>query len=320
MNGGDEATVAMSVGADPSTAGSAPGSPLRLPQRYRFAEDFPAMRAEIERQSRELARCRATIDELQRRVAQATAASSANADLLAEMSHELRNPLGAIIGLSEIMQSEAFGPVGHPTYHTYIDDIIFCGRHLLAIVDDTLDLARCEAGKTVLKEEPVALEAVVDEAVRLVAPMAERAGVALAWLPAVTELPWLRCDRLRVRQILLNALSNAVKFTEPGGRIEIAADLSDGLAVVVSDTGIGIEPDSIELALSRFGQVASSGARHRDGSGLGLTLATALAEQHGGTLTLHSTPRTGTIVRIAFPISRIAARDPGGPIEASAVG
>ncbi len=315
MTGADEAVVELSVGADPSFVAAAHGPPTRPPEHHRFTEDPTAMRAVIARQRQELDGCRATIDELRQRVAQAAAARSAKADLLAEMSHELRTPLNAVIGFGEIMQSEAFGPIGHPTYRNYLDDIIFCGRHLLAIVDDTLELARCEAGKTALKEEPVALEAVVDEAIRLVAPMAERAGVALVRLRGATELPLLFCDRLRVRQILLNALANAVKFTELGGRVEIAADLSEGLTIVVRDTGIGIEPDSIPLALSRFGQVPSndqvpsSGTRRRDGFGLGLTLATALTEQHGGTLTLHSTPRTGTMLRIAFPASRIAARN-----------
>lgn len=309
MNGADEAVVPPSVGTDRSIFAPAHG-PTRWPAEYhRLTEDVPAMRAEIARQRQELDRCRATIDELRRRAAQAAAASCVNADLLAEMSHELRSPLSAIIGFSEIMQSEAFGPLGHPTYRNYLDDIIFCGQHLLAIVDDTLDLARHEAGKAALQEEAVALEAIVDEAVRLVAPMAARAGVVIAWLPAATELPRLYCDRLRVRQILVNALSNAVKFTELGGRVEIAADLSEGLALIVSDTGIGIEPDSIPLALSRFGQVSSSGTRHRDGAGLGLglSLATAWAEQHGGTLSVHSMPHAGTVVRISFPSSRIAA-------------
>ncbi|MGH7115140.1 MAG: sensor histidine kinase [Stellaceae bacterium] len=307
MKSATNAIATPTLEADrPSVA--AAHAPSRIAEHYRVSEDFPTMRAEIEQQRQELDRCRAMIGELRQCVAQAAAASAAKADLLAELSHELRTPLNAIIGFSEIMQSEAFGPVGHPSYRNYLDDIIFCGRHLLGIIDDTLDLARHDAGQMALKEEPVALDAAIDEVIRLTAPMAERAGVALAGLPATTPLPLLYCDPRRVRQILLNVLSNAVKFTEPGGRVEIGVDLSDGLAVVITDNGIGIEPDSIPVALSRFGQIAANGSRRRDGTGLGLTLARALAEQHGGALCLQSAPRTGTIVRISFPAGRIAPR------------
>jgi signal transduction histidine kinase len=242
------------IASDLSAAvAAASGPPAGAIELRRVIEDFSAMRAEIERQRHELDRCRATIDELRRHVARAAAASAAKADLLAEMSHELRTPLNAVIGFSEIMQLETFGPIGNPTYRDYLNDIIFCGRHLLGIVDDTLELARHEAGKVELLEEHVAIETVVAEAFRLIGPQAERGGVVLIWRPATIELPRLYCDRLRLRQILLNAVSNAVKFTEPGGRVEITTDLSDGLALVVSDTGIGIEPENIPVALSRFG-------------------------------------------------------------------
>jgi len=299
------------IGSDLSaTVGVASGPPAGVIELCSVIEDFSAMRAEIERQRQELDRCRATIDELRRHVARAAAASAAKADLLAEMSHELRTPLNAVIGFSEIMQSETFGPIGNPNYRDYLNDIIFCGRHLLGIVDDTLELARHEAGKVELREEHVAIETVVAEAFRLIGSQAERGGVALNWRPATTELPRLYCDRLRLRQILLNAVSNALKFTEPGGRVEITTDLSDGLALVVNDTGIGIEPENITVALSRFGQISPNRSQHCQGTGLGLTLAKAWAEQHGGSLSLHSTPRVGTTVRISFPARRIVPREP----------
>ncbi len=309
MKSADNAIAAPTVEADRASTAATHDRP-RAVEHFRISEDFPAMRAEVERQRQELERCRATIGELRQCAASAAAASTAQADLLAEMSHELRTPLNAIIGFSEIMRSEAFGPVGHPSYRNYLDDIIFCGRHLLGIVDDALDLARHDSGQVALKEEPVALDAVIDEAIRLIVPMAQRAGVTLAGLPATTRLPRLCCDPRRVRQILLNVLSNAVKFTEPGGRVEIAVELTDGLAVVITDSGIGIDPDNVPIALARFGQIAANGSRHPDGAGLGLTLAKALAEQHGATLDLHSTLQTGTVVRISFPAGRIAAGDP----------
>jgi signal transduction histidine kinase len=294
-----------------AAAATANGSPAERVELLPMIEDFSALRAQIECQRRELDCCHATIGKLRRRVARAKAASAAKADLLAEMSHELRTPINAIIGFSEIIRSETLGAIGNPAHRSYVDDIIFCGRHLLGIVDDTLELARHEAGKLELREEHVAIETVVAEAFRVIGPQAERGGVALIWRPAMAELPWLYCDRARLRQILLNALSNAVKFTEPGGRVEITAEFSDGLAVLVTDTGIGIEPENIPVALSRFGQIAANRAQHDPGTGLGLTLAKAMAEQHGGSLSLQSTPQAGTLVRVWFPAWRVASKDRG---------
>lgn len=277
----------------------------------RIGEDANETMATVERQRRELDRHRAAIGALQNQAARALAASAAKSDFLADMSHELRTPLNAIIGFSEIIRTESLGPIGNQTYRSYVDDINFCGRHLLAVINDVLDIVRHDAGKLELKEEPVAIEAAIEEACRLVAPQALRACVTLARPPPGIDLPTLYCDRLRLRQILSNILSNAVKFSEPGGRIDIAIDVSDGLAVVVKDTGIGIEPQDIPVVLSRFGQAAPAGSHDSPGAGLGLTLAKALIEQHGGTLLLESTPQVGTIVRICFPQGRVAASDAG---------
>lgn len=285
---------------------AAPADPAERTRRLgQASDDFASMPAEIERQRQELASCRDAIRELRRELAQARAASAAKSDLLAEMSHELRTPLTAIIGFSEMIQSGTRGPFGNKTDRGYIDDIIFCGRHLLAIVDDTLAIARHEAGALVLREERVAIPAMVEEVFRLVAPLAQRGRVALIWAPPPVDLPLLQCDRVRLRQILLNILSNAVKFTEPGGQVEVAADLSDGLALVVKDTGIGIEPEHIPAALSRFGQAPIGGAPGHQGSGLGLTLTKALVERHGGSLCVHSAPQIGTSVTISFPARRL---------------
>jgi signal transduction histidine kinase len=235
----------------------------------------------------------------------AEAASKAKSDFLANMSHELRTPLNAIIGFSDLMKSEVLGPIGSDTYRGYVSDIHFSGCHLLEIINDILDVVRHESGKMELKEDIVAIEDVIADALRLIAPQANEAKVSLNWPPAATALPGLYCDRVRVRQMLLNVLSNAVKFTEPGGSIEIKTEATSGLELVVRDTGIGIRPEDIARILTPFGQVASVHSRNHQGTGLGLSLTKALVERHGGHLSLYSAPGLGTTVRLSFPADRL---------------
>ena len=240
-------------------------------------------------------------------------ASKAKSDFLANMSHELRTPLNAIIGFSDLMQSEVLGPIGSDTYRGYVSDIHFSGCHLLEIINDILDVVRHESGKMELKEDTVPVEDLIADALRLIRPQAREAQVNLNWRPAATALPELRCDRVRVRQILLNVLSNAVKFTEPGGCIDIKTEVSSGFELIVRDNGIGIRPEDIARILTPFGQVASVYSRNQ-GAGLGLTLTKALIERHGGHLSLYSAPGLGTTVRLSFPADRLvkrqAERDP----------
>jgi signal transduction histidine kinase len=290
-------------------------------------DGFNFMLAEIERQHRELERYRttleeqvkdrtaalsesneqlkATIAELNTAKLQAEAASKAKSDFLANMSHELRTPLNAIIGFSDLMKTQILGPIGNRTYLDYAGDINFSGTHLLEIINDILDVVRQESGKMELKEEVVDIEEVIGEALRLVAPQALQGTVDLMWLPPTPPLPQLYCDRVRLRQMLLNILSNAVKFTEPGGSVEIDAALTDQLEVVVKDSGIGIKPEDIARILTPFGQVASVYSRNHQGAGLGLTLTKALIERHGGRLSLFSSPGVGTTVRLSFPADRV---------------
>jgi signal transduction histidine kinase len=248
------------------------------------------------------------IEELEAAKLQAEAASKAKSDFLASMSHELRTPLNAIIGFSDLMQSEVLGPIGSDTYRGYVSDIHFSGCHLLEIINDILDVVRHESGKMELKEDTVPVEDLIADALRLVTPQAREAKVRLNWRPPATALPGLYCDRVRVRQILLNVLSNAVKFTEPGGSIEIKTEVTSGLELIVRDTGIGIRPEDIARILTPFGQVASVYSRNHQGAGLGLTLTKALIERHGGHLRLYSSPGLGTTVRLSFPADRLVER------------
>ena len=249
---------------------------------------------------------RERVAELQAAKVQAEAASKAKSDFLANMSHELRTPLNAIIGFSDLMKSQTLGPIGNRTYVDYAADINFSGTHLLEIINDILDVVRHESGKMELKEEIVDVEAVIDEARRLVAPQAQQGEVELTWQAPTAALPPLLCDRVRLRQMLLNILSNAVKFTGPGGSIEITTELADGLQLIVKDSGVGIKPEDLARIMTPFGQVDSVYARHHQGTGLGLPLTKALIERHGGRLSLISVPDVGTTVRLSFPAERVA--------------
>ena len=258
---------------------------------------------------------RQTIVELKAATLRAETTSRVKSEFLANMSHELRTPLNAIIGFSDLMQSQTLGPVGNRTYVEYAADIHFSGTHLLEIINDILDVVRYEAGKMELKEEPVAVERAIGEALRLVAPQSAQGEIGLVWTPPEPPLPPLLCDRVRLRQMLLNILSNAIKFTMPGGSVEIRAELAEGLTLAITDTGIGIEPEDITRIMTPFGQVGSVYASAQRGTGLGLTLTKALIEAHGGRLSLDSVAGVGTTVRLAFPAARVirAPIDSGEP-------
>ncbi|MEO5336306.1 MAG: ATP-binding protein [Magnetospirillum sp. WYHS-4] len=232
-------------------------------------------------------------------------ANRSKTEFLANMSHELRTPLNSIIGFSDLLVAEIFGKIGAPQYAEYAKDINDSGRHLLNLINDILDVSRIEVGKLELHEAPIDVERMVDACRRLVA---ERAGTHSLAVPVTVQKVQaaLVADETRVKQILLNLLSNAVKFTPDGGQVAIDARLDDRGRFVfsVADTGIGIDESDMEKVMLPFGQADGSLARRYEGAGLGLPLATRLAELHGATLELRSQVGKGTTAVVTFPPER----------------
>ncbi|OEJ65693.1 receiver/sensor box histidine kinase [Magnetovibrio blakemorei] len=236
--------------------------------------------------------------------------NQAKTDLMANMSHELRTPLNAIIGFSETMKYAVFGPLGNAHYQEYADYIHSSGTHLLSLINDILDVSSVEAGKLDLKEEPTDVAEVCEVAVRIMSSKAIESGVKLHGITK-PDLPLLMADPLRLKQIFINLVSNAVKFTPDGGTVSCDARLNDDgtMIVTVSDTGIGMDETGKAVALEKFGQVDSSLSRKHEGTGLGLPLTKGLIDLHGGTLEIDSHPGKGTEVTVHFPVSRVLKPD-----------
>jgi PAS domain S-box-containing protein len=241
----------------------------------------------------------------------AEAANRAKSQFLANMSHELRTPLNAILGFSDIIAQQAMGPEAVERYVEYAEDIHQSGRHLLEVIDDILDLAKIEAGRGDLFEREVQLERFAETLETLLAHRFIETGLEFR-IDLPEPAPVIRVDERKFLQIFLNLLSNALKFTPRGGGIVFSARAeSEGrLAVSVTDTGIGIAPEDIQTVLAPFGQVESAFSRRHHGTGLGLPLARALCELHGGTLELQSAPGTGTTVTVMLPAERVLRTRP----------
>ncbi|HTY66931.1 MAG TPA: hybrid sensor histidine kinase/response regulator [Alphaproteobacteria bacterium] len=245
----------------------------------------------------------------------AEAASKAKSEFLATMSHELRTPLNAIIGFSEFLMDETIRPNEPAKVTGYLRAIHESGHHLLAVINDILDHSKAEAGRLEVSEEEVNVEESIAAALRVVAPRARSGGLEIATTIA-PDLPLLRGDSRLLRQILLNLLSNSIKFTPSGGKVDVAAAEEDGgLAIQVRDTGIGMKAEDIPKAFEPFRQIDNRFIRKYQGTGLGLSLVKAMVEAHSGTIAVHSAPGAGTTVTIRFPASRVVQPQP--PLRAA---
>lgn len=244
--------------------------------------------------------------QLEEALRRAEAANEAKTRFLANMSHELRTPLNAVIGFSETLQHEPWGPLGDPRYREYASHVHSAGRHLLEIVNDVLDMAKVEAGKTELHEEEIDITSLFEECRRILRPQSEDEGARLR--VEVDDRHTVRVDVLRLKQALINILTNAVRHTPPGGHIVVRCARSHAgvLAIQIRDTGEGIAPQDLEKVLQPFEQTPRENSR-TGGTGLGLPIAKALVELHGGTLNIDSVLGQGTTVSIELPASRVVS-------------
>ncbi|MGR9244644.1 ATP-binding protein [Rhizobium leguminosarum] len=258
---------------------------------------------------RDITQWKRTEDELRNAKGAAETANAHKTDFLARVSHEIRTPLNAIIGFSDMMAGERFGPIGHPRYIEYANDIGRSGRHVLDIVNDLLDISKIEAGEMDLDFAAVGLNEAVSEAVALVQPQAngQRVIIRTALSHAVPEVV---ADLRSIKQIALNILSNAIRFTPSGGQIVVSTSYEANGSVVlrVRDTGIGMTRSELDQAMKPFRQVSSTQSRHRgDGTGLGLPLTKAMVDANRATFSINSAQNEGTLVEITFPSQRVLA-------------
>jgi signal transduction histidine kinase len=242
--------------------------------------------------------------EIEIKSAELETASRHKSEFLANMSHELRTPLNAIIGFSEVLSEQMFGAINDKQAE-YLKDILDSGRHLLSLINDILDLSKIEAGRMELEPSEFDLPATIENSLILVRERANRHGITLAH--SIDErLGTIRADERKVKQVLLNLLSNALKFTPEGGRIDVRAKLQNGAAEVsVTDTGIGIAPEDQAKVFEEFRQVGTA-SKKIEGTGLGLAISRKFIELHGGTIGVTSEPGVGSTFAFTLPLPRKA--------------
>ena len=270
---------------------------------YASHVDSLAFQSEKDLLIAELEQAKAYSDEARRRAEEASLAKSR---FLATMSHELRTPLNAILGFSEVMKSELFGPHAVAAYRDYSNDIHTSGEHLLRLINEILDLSRVEAGRYELKEESVSLPGVIEDCMRLLTLRARKRDVTLTDV-VEPDMPRIWADERAIRQIALNLLTNAIKFTPPGGQVVVKVGWTKvgGQYFSVKDNGPGIPEHEIPVIMSSFGRGSMAQKNADEGTGLGLPIVKGLVELHGGTFTLRSKLREGTEVLVILPPERV---------------
>jgi signal transduction histidine kinase len=248
-------------------------------------------------------------EELRTATREAQKAAAAKADFLGKVSHEIRTPLNAITGFTELILAERFGPIGNDRYRDYLKDVHAAGLHLVSLLNDLLDLSRIETGQLDLNFASISLNDLTRQCVGIMQPQASRARIIIrtALAPA---LPQVVADERSLRQIVLNLLSNSIRFTGPGGQVIVSTAFADnGEAVLrVRDTGVGMSEKDVEAALEPFRQTATSGSWGSGGTGLGLPLTKALAEANQAHFSITSAPNAGTLIEVAFPPARVVAQ------------
>lgn len=295
----------VSVGADITALKS---------QEAALKENDREMRRTVDNLRRSQERVQELAENYEQEKIRAEEANRSKSEFLANMSHELRTPLNAINGFSEIMSGEMFGPLGHERYKDYVQDILSSGQHLLSLINDILDMSKIEAGKMQLQPEPVDPAQLLEQCVRIMRARAEEKDIGLT--VEGEALPSIEADPRAIKQVLLNLMSNAVKFTPEGGKVAVRTfDAADGVVIQVADTGIGIAEDDLQRVGRPFEQIENQHSKVHQGSGLGLALSKSLVEMHGGTLRIDSVLGKGTTV--SFTLPTVAAVEPEAtPTEA----
>jgi signal transduction histidine kinase len=238
---------------------------------------------------------------------EAQKAAAAKAEFVAKISHEIRTPLNAITGFAEVIMGERLGPVGNERYREYLKDIHAAGLHVVSLLNDLLDLSKIETGQLDLSFANVSLNELTQQCVGIMQPQASRARIIIR-TSLTPGLPQVVADERSLRQIVLNLLSNSIRFTGPGGQVIVSTAFADsGEAILrVRDTGVGMSEKDVEAALEPFRQAATAGSWGSGGTGLGLPLTKALAEANRAHFSIKSAPNAGTLIEVAFPPTHVA--------------